>query len=145
MNRTYRIKKGRHRVKYSVLFYLANMFMPVVLLRETTYFVSIDFVADAGYQDPQDPPQWNKGPGLSSIFIHWKSVRMGWRYSDNAPQCCLYKYNKGNRFIGIARYGSQMTIKVPPGIYWHCFPYFGGKWPCPKDMKIVATIRKIKG
>ena len=95
--------------------------------------------------DLQLKEQINKLFGFGAIRHHKRSYRIGWRYNANKDIIELfeYKYEYGIRFyelVDTMKIGQtkKLTVFSPRYIYFgkYLFPYFGGKYPAPKNILI---------
>lgn len=139
---TYAIRKGRHRINNAVLTYLVNLFTPVILFRKTEFKITCWVLTPEGIDHNafHRIDHWNKLYGFTTWRIHRNSKRIGWRFNPYTGRFTFssYTYTDGQRIIiptdsmfigrnvlwGEPRYVDYITLS--PGIYWRCFPFYGG-------------------
>ncbi len=163
----FNISKGKH---YSVK---ENSLLPIpyklAFAPKTLRFTAI-FGAGCDYNSINND-SINKLYGISYGFdVHWRSVRIGWRYNSNLKviELFAYGYAKGKRVIkfisSVAQYeevefimfqnddqviieaNNKITIIIPDidksAVRFKLWPYFGGKQAAPQNMKIF--IKNLK-
>ena len=134
--KTFTIKKGCHYsgFRFRPFIYKRSMSADVVFTPSCRY--------DGSYQLET---QINKLFGFGSINHHNNSHRLGWRYSEDLDRVLIFEYFyiKGDRYenqilkVCIGQ-NVRLKLKYHKG-YWFgkkLFPYFGGKEPAQKDLKI---------
>lgn len=141
----YYFTKGRKRPKGALLRYILNL-IPVIGISRLRYSIAIPM--HAHYVDPQTPGQWNKLPGVSSLFIHKNSQRLAWRPTeDGRYELALYRYIDGVRTIegiGTFEYGYMYHFPIDcypnKKVWWKAFAYHGGKLAPFHDYSLIADV-----
>ena len=132
----FKIKKGNHYSGYRLKFFINKKEQKVsVLFNDSCRYTG-------GIQLSE---QINKLFGFGSIFIHYNSSRIGWKYNPYSDMIdlFLYEYEKGERSISHiqsielnVRSSIMLTTEKKYIFGANCFPYFGGEDSAPHDINI---------
>lgn len=155
--KNYKIRKGRHRSTYSVDHVKGNLLFTFKFTEEHHYRHI------PGWENNDDI---NKLYGLTTLFIHQNSVRIGWRENvDGMFELFQYTYKNGMRIYSslyLAFEGEKLLISIESGdrsgkitiigtnaveskFYigkrpkYAAYPYFGGDQPAPKEMNFFIS------
>ncbi len=114
--KVYSIDKGRHRSGM----YFRPSYKPYEISYNVMFLNGTDYIEKLENLK-KFSKDWNKLFGVSFLWHHNNSIRIGWRYDTDSDliQLCLYLYNKGKRIIhplsGMVREGEFLTVTLKFG------------------------------
>ena len=112
-------------------------------------FVVTEAMMAAHAVAPSCDDDWGKLTGLTSLFIHWKSARFGFRknFKTGKFEVCEYRYRRGKRdhrnILGAFEVGDLVELTIWNPDIWFAFvnqPYYGGDCPAQVDIEFPLEV-----